>query len=123
MRRGADTQVIVVGGGQAGFAAGFYLRRLGLDFVILDAQPEPGGAWPHAWDQPPTHHCPASACPPQPGVLYPDAAHVVFYLTDYEKYYQLPVERPVRVHGTHRSKTGMTVETDEGTWTDRKADI
>ncbi|WP_235079086.1 MULTISPECIES: FAD-dependent oxidoreductase [Amycolatopsis] len=37
------TQVAVVGGGQAGLAAGFYLRRAGLDFVILDAQPDPGG--------------------------------------------------------------------------------
>lgn len=33
MTRG-ETQVIVVGSGQAGLAAGFYLRRRGLDFVI-----------------------------------------------------------------------------------------
>ncbi|MGC4885607.1 FAD-dependent oxidoreductase [Micromonospora sp. DT227] len=36
--------VVVVGGGQAGLAAGYYLRRTGLDYVILDAQPQPGGA-------------------------------------------------------------------------------
>ncbi|WP_262420772.1 tyrosine-type recombinase/integrase [Micromonospora aurantiaca (nom. illeg.)] len=29
--------VVVVGGGQAGLAAGSYLRRAGLDYVILDA--------------------------------------------------------------------------------------
>jgi cation diffusion facilitator CzcD-associated flavoprotein CzcO len=39
--------VVVVGGGQAGLAAGYYLRRAGLDYVILDAQPQPGGAWRH----------------------------------------------------------------------------
>lgn len=39
------TQVVVVGGGQAGLAAGYHLRRLGLDFAILDAHAEAGGAW------------------------------------------------------------------------------
>ncbi|MGW3350790.1 FAD-dependent oxidoreductase [Nonomuraea rubra] len=41
--------VLVIGGGQAGPAAGYHLRRAGADFVILDAQEEPGGAWRHAW--------------------------------------------------------------------------
>jgi len=44
------TQVVVIGGGQAGLAAGYHLHRLAIDFVILDAQTEPGGAWQHAWD-------------------------------------------------------------------------
>ncbi|WP_301547113.1 NAD(P)-binding protein [Micromonospora sp. C95] len=39
--------VVVVGGGQAGLAAGYYLRRADLNFDILDAQPQPGSAWPH----------------------------------------------------------------------------
>lgn len=47
MGHGTDTQIVVIGGGQAGLAAGYHLRRLGLDF---DAQRRPGGAWPHAWD-------------------------------------------------------------------------
>lgn len=45
-----QAQVVIVGGGQAGLAVGYHLRRLGLDFVILDAQSTPGGAWQHAWD-------------------------------------------------------------------------
>lgn len=48
MTRHAD--VLVVGGGQAGLAAGYYLRRLRVDFVILDAELTAGGAWQHAWD-------------------------------------------------------------------------
>ncbi|WP_342670949.1 hypothetical protein [Micromonospora inyonensis] len=43
--------VVVVEGGQGGLAAGgYYLRRAGLDYVILDAQSQPGGAWRHGWD-------------------------------------------------------------------------
>ena len=45
--------VVVVGGGQSGLATGFYLRRAGLvpgdDFVVLDADGAPGGAWRHMW--------------------------------------------------------------------------
>ncbi|MBP0448691.1 NAD(P)-binding protein [Kitasatospora sp. RG8] len=40
-------QVLVVGAGQAGLAAGYHLRRAGLDFAILDASNAPGGAWQH----------------------------------------------------------------------------
>jgi cation diffusion facilitator CzcD-associated flavoprotein CzcO len=41
--------VVIIGGGQAGLAVGYYLRRTGLSFVILDAEEGPGGAWRHAW--------------------------------------------------------------------------
>lgn len=34
-----QASVVVIGGGQAGLAAGYHLRRLGLDFVILEASP------------------------------------------------------------------------------------
>ena len=48
-----DVPVVVIGGGQAGLATGFYLRRAGLrpgeDFVILDAGDAPGGAWRQMW--------------------------------------------------------------------------
>lgn len=60
------TDVVVIGGGQAGLAAGYYLRRHKLDFVILDAHAAPGGAWQHAWPSlrlfspPNTARCPAA---------------------------------------------------------------
>lgn len=34
-----SVDVVVVGGGQAGLAAGYDLRRAGHSFVILDDQP------------------------------------------------------------------------------------
>lgn len=45
-----DHDVVVIGGGQAGLAVAYYLRRAGLDFVVLDAEERPGGAWRHTWD-------------------------------------------------------------------------
>ncbi|MFF9817154.1 ArsO family NAD(P)H-dependent flavin-containing monooxygenase [Streptomyces sp. NPDC014006] len=114
--------VVVIGGGQSGLAAGYHLRRLGVDFVILDAETTPGGAWQHTWDSlrlfsPAAYSSlPGRLMPPQIGATYPDAQHVVEYLADYEKRYELPVERPVRVLGVHRDGRLLRVETDSGTW-------
>ncbi|MGP4046876.1 ArsO family NAD(P)H-dependent flavin-containing monooxygenase [Streptomyces sp. 2A115] len=116
------TQVVVIGGGQSGLAAGYHLRRLGLDFVVLDAQTTPGGAWQHTWDSlrlfsPAAYSSlPGRLMPAQSGETYPDAQHVVEYLTDYEKRHEFPVERPVRVLGVHRDGVLLRVETDSGTW-------
>ncbi|MEU0681234.1 MULTISPECIES: ArsO family NAD(P)H-dependent flavin-containing monooxygenase [Streptomyces] len=116
------TDVVVIGGGQAGLAAGYHLRRQGLDFVVLDAQAAPGGAWQHTWDS--LHlfspaafsSLPGRLMPPQPGEEYPEAGHVVAYLSDYEQRYDLPVQRPVRVIGVHDDGRLLRVETDSGTW-------
>ncbi len=108
--------VIVIGGGQAGLAAGYYLRRAGLDFTILDAQPEPGGAWRHGWDSlrlfSPARHSslPGWPMPRFPHEGYPTAGHVVDYLTAYEKRYDLPVQRPVRVRSVRRVDGGYDVD-------------
>ncbi|MFF4456660.1 ArsO family NAD(P)H-dependent flavin-containing monooxygenase [Streptomyces goshikiensis] len=116
------TDVVVVGGGQAGLAAGYHLRRLGIEHVILDAQAAPGGAWQHTWDSlglfSPAQYSslPGRLMPVQEGELYPDAAHVVDYLADYEKRYELPVRRGVWVSAVHRDGAFLRVQTDGGDW-------
>ncbi|GAB2627837.1 ArsO family NAD(P)H-dependent flavin-containing monooxygenase [Streptomyces capparidis] len=114
--------VVVVGGGQSGLAAGYHLRRRGLDFAVLDAQPTPGGTWQHTWDSlrlfsPAAYSSlPGRLMPAQPGQTYPDAGHVVGYLADYEKRYDLPVQRGVQVRSVHRDGALLRVETDTGDW-------
>lgn len=116
------TDVVVIGGGQSGLAAGYHLRRLGIEHVILDAQAGPGGAWQHTWDSlhlfSPAQYSslPGRLMPPQPGRLSPDAGHVVSYLADYEKRYALPVRRGVWVSAVHRDGAFLRVETDGGDW-------
>ncbi|MFS8099353.1 ArsO family NAD(P)H-dependent flavin-containing monooxygenase [Lentzea alba] len=118
------SDVVVLGGGQAGLAAAFYLRRAGIDHVVLDAQPVPGGAWPLTWDSlrlfSVARH---SSLPGWPMPAFPDgyptAQHVVDYLTAYEKRYDIPVQRPVHVSSVTRDGDRLLVHTDAGTWTAR----
>ncbi|MFJ4778107.1 ArsO family NAD(P)H-dependent flavin-containing monooxygenase [Streptomyces sp. NPDC088762] len=116
------TDVVVIGGGQSGLAAGYHLRRLGIEHVILDARPAPGGAWQHTWESlrlfsPAAYSSlPGRLMPVQEGQVYPDAAHVIAYLADYEKRYELPVQHGVWVDAVHRDGAFLRVETDCGGW-------
>lgn len=42
--------VIVIGGGRSGLAAGYYLRRSNLSFTVLDMEANPGGSWQQHWE-------------------------------------------------------------------------
>ncbi len=121
-----NVDVVVIGAGQAGLSAAHHLSRLGVDrFVVLDANPAPGGAWQHRW---PTLtmgdvHGVASL----PGLAVPahdeetPAREVVpDYFRHYETEYRLPVERPVRVDRVEDGPDGtLLVHTDGETWQTR----
>lgn len=111
--------VAVVGGGQAALAAGFFLRRTGLAFALLDDQPAPGGAWQHAWPSL-RLFSPArwSSLPgwimPEGTDRYPSRDETLAYLSAYEARYALPVERPVRVLATHAAGARLRLDTSAG---------
>lgn len=116
--------VVVIGAGQAGLSAAYGLKRAGLDFVVLDGEDGPGGAWRHRW---PTLRVDTThRISDLPGLPFrPDdptrpAAEVVpAYFADYERRYDLRVRRPVRVKAVHDAAPGLVVETDGGDWTTR----
>lgn len=114
--------VVVIGGGQAGLASGYFLRRAGLDHVILDDRENPGGSWDAYWDSlrlfSTAEHSPLPGwwMPREPGRDYPSARHVVEYLTAYEQRYDLSVRRPVRVGRVERAGDLLRVVADRGAW-------
>lgn len=129
--------VLVIGGGQAGLAVGFYLHRLSRDaargrggpapsFAILDANEQPGGAWQYYWDtlelfSPAAYSSlPGFRMPAWDGPGNPSAGHVVSYLRTYEERYDLPVHRPVTVVAVEDLPDGRyRTLTDQGAWTSR----
>lgn len=131
-----DVDVLVIGGGQAGLSAGYYLNRLRRDeasgrsgpaptFAILDANREPGGAWQHYWPSlelfsPAAYSSlPGYQMPAWDGDGNPSADHVAQYLRTYEARYELPVHRPVRVEAVRAADGGFITDTGVGQWTSR----
>ena len=124
-----DVEVVVVGAGQAGLSAAHFLGARGFvperEFVVLDGDDGPGGAWRHRW---PTltmrgvhgiHDLPGLPL----GDVDPDATAsdvMTDYFDRYERRFALPVHRPVQVHAVTDSDDGrLLVATDGGSWRTR----
>jgi putative flavoprotein involved in K+ transport len=103
-------ETIVIGGGQAGLAVGYYLKKHGGSFVILDANEQIGGSWrtrtwnslrlftPARYDGLPGWSFPAS------GWSYPTARETADYLEAYAARFDLPVRTGMAV--TRLAKDG-----------------
>jgi putative flavoprotein involved in K+ transport len=109
---------IVIGGGQAGLSVGYYLKKQGRPFVILDANERIGGSWrtrtwdslrlfsPARYDGLPGWSFPAS------GWSYPTARETADYLEAYAARFDLPVRTGMAV--TRLAKDGDRYVVDCG---------
>jgi putative flavoprotein involved in K+ transport len=94
--------VVVVGAGQSGLAAGQAVRQAGLEVLILEAAADVGGSWPSYYDSL-TLFSPArfSALPgmrlPGRPNRYPARDEITDYLRDYAARFDLPVRTHSRV--------------------------
>jgi len=100
-------QTLVIGGGQAGLATGYWLKRLGVSFLILDAHERVGDAWRKRWDS-------LRLFTPQrfsslpglrlrlPGSSFISKDQMADYLESYARAFDLPVRTGVRVDGLSR---------------------
>lgn len=124
-------EIVVIGAGQAGLAAAYFLHRRGVaahdQFVVLDGNDGPGGAWRHRW--PSLTLGGAHGIHPLPGLglevteedtEVPSSEVVSDYFGRYEERFDLPVLRPVRVTDVREGGGDrLVVTTDSGTWSTR----
>lgn len=102
MRDMEHVDTIVIGGGQAGLSVGYYLKRLGRPFVILDANDRVGDAWRKRWDSlrlftPARYAGLRGSRFPGRGDVYPTKDEVADYLETYARRFDLPIRTGVRV--------------------------
>ena len=88
--------VLVIGGGQAGLAMGYYLAERSLTFVIADANREVGDMWRSRWQSLKLftsgqyNNLPEMAFPAAPDT-YPGKDAVAGFLKSYAERFELPV--------------------------------
>lgn len=135
--------IAVIGAGQAGLSSAYHLQRLGLvpgvDFLVFDQAPHPGGAWQFRW--PSLTLTTVNRIHDLPGMKFGEAVDVSAgelkaaeavprYYDAYEEAFDLKVVRPVTVKVVCDRGERLRVETDRagmysvrgiinatGTWT------
>ncbi|WP_225853490.1 FAD-dependent oxidoreductase [Micromonospora sp. AMSO31t] len=120
-----ETDVVVVGAGQAGLSSAYHLRSSGLDFALLDADAAPGGAWQHRW--PTLRMATVHGIFDLPGMHFttpppdePAADAVPAYFAAFERQFDIDVQRPVAVTAVRNAGDGrLLVESDKGAWITR----
>ncbi|MBU1306318.1 MAG: NAD(P)/FAD-dependent oxidoreductase [Alphaproteobacteria bacterium] len=118
--------IVVIGAGQAGLSAAYHLTRLGLqprrDFAVLDAAPQPGGAWQYRW--PSLTLSTVNRVHDLPGMSFAETAGddaaalasvaVPKYFAAYEERFDLAVQRPVAVNLVCNRGERLRIETNDG---------
>jgi putative flavoprotein involved in K+ transport len=107
-------ETIIIGGGQAGLAAGYHLSTKGRPFVILDANERIGDAWRNRWDSlrlftPARYSGLPGSRIPAPPLSFVTKDEMGDYFEDYAARFELPVRTGVAVDGVSRNGDGFVV--------------
>jgi cation diffusion facilitator CzcD-associated flavoprotein CzcO len=111
--------VVVVGGGPAGLATSFELRRRRIEHVVLERGDAPGHTWMHLYDSLTLHT--GKHLSSLPGMsfdrrvpLFPTRNDFVAYLRRYVEVMELPLETGRAVTAVERNGASWIVRTEKG---------
>ncbi len=102
-------KVIIIGAGQAGLSVGYFLKKAGIPFLILDANKRIGDSWRKRWDSlhlftPAKFDGLAGMRFPADPNYFPTKDEMGDYLEKYAEHFELPVKTGIKV--TSLSKEG-----------------
>jgi putative flavoprotein involved in K+ transport len=113
---------VVIGGSQSGLATGYHLKKIGEDFIILEASDKIGCTWAKRWDSlklfsPPSFNkLPGWSFPSSKGG--PDTKdEMAAYLAGYAEKLDLPVNCGVKVTAVGRAGKCFSLTTSAGSLT------
>lgn len=115
LMRAEHIHTVVIGGGQAGLAVGYYLARRDIPFVILEANERVGDSWRNRWDSlrlfTPARYDALPGIPfPAPRTHFPTKDEMADYLEAYAARFELPVLTGVRVDRVYKSNGRYVVD-------------
>lgn len=110
---------VIIGAGQTGLAAAYYLQQRQASFVVLDERPAVGDVWATRYNSlrlfSPTW---ASGLPglgwPSTASTYPSKDEAAQYLRQYAAHFRLPIENNQRVTQVSPTDGGFEVQTASG---------
>lgn len=120
--------VVVIGGGQCGLAAGYFLKKLNKDFIIIDENKKPGDSWRKRWDSlmlftPSQHDDLPGMKFDMPRNSFPTKDQMADFLENYAVKYSLPVLSDVRVNNLKNSNGIFDIDSSIGNLTAQKVII
>lgn len=110
---------VIIGAGQAGLAAAYYLKKIDNDFILLDEENHIGDSWRQRWDSlrlfTPSQHdgLPGFPFPVVRGTL-PTKEEMADYLSDYATKFSLPVQLDTKVFELNKTSDGYEITTSKG---------
>jgi putative flavoprotein involved in K+ transport len=109
-------ETVIIGGGQAGLATGFQLKRRGRPFVILEAKRRVGDSWRERWDSlrlfTPARYDGLPGMPfPGDDFAFPTKDEMADYLEAYADRFRLPVRTGRTVERVTHNGSGFIVTT------------
>jgi putative flavoprotein involved in K+ transport len=119
VREPEQIQTVIIGAGQAGLSAGYYMAQRKLPFVILDANARVGDSWRTRWDSlrlfTPARFDGLVGMPfPASPHSFPTKDEMADYLEAYAARFALPVRTGVTVRRLSRTGDRFLVSTDAG---------
>ena len=113
-----SVEVVVIGAGQAGLAAGYYLKKANITFSILDAHKQVGDTWRQRWDSLELFTPrPFAALPglklSKTNNYYPTKNEIAKYFETYADVHQLPIQTDTRVLSVSGANSNYVVQTAE----------
>ena len=111
--------VIVIGAGQAGLSMGYYLKKEGCDFLILEGERRIGDSWRNRYDSL-VLFTPKSYSS-LPGLklegdknAFPTKDEIADYLETYTVHFSLSVQLETTVHKVEKTESTFEVSTNKG---------
>ena len=109
---------IVIGGGQAGLAAGYYLTQHRENYIILDENTQTGETWRKRWDSlrlftPSQNNSLPGMKFPKPDLYFPTKDEAADFLEAYANHFLLPVLYGVKVDQLRRNEAGYQISAGE----------